>query len=132
MSLLTFLKEIFPGKPHWTAQDMQDLTGKVVCVTGGNTGIGWETCKVIILSRVLNNTNRQALLEHNAKVYLCARDEKKAFAAIEKLKQVTGKSDVHFLKLDLADIPSAAAAAKELLAKEPRIDILFLNAYSSP
>ena len=73
----------------------------------------------------------QALSEHNAKVYLCARSEQKAVAAIEKLKQATGKDNVHFLKLDLADIPSAAAAAKELLTKERKIDILFLNAYFS-
>jgi len=86
----------------------------VTVVTGGNTGIGWETCK--------------ALLEHNAKVYLCARSEEKANAAIAKLKQVTSKDNVHFLKLDLGDLPSAAAAARELAAKEPKIDILFLNA----
>lgn len=47
---------------------------------------------------------------------------------MDKLKEVTGKTNVHFLKLDLADLPSCAAAAKELLAKEPNIDILFLNA----
>lgn len=31
-TLLTFLKEIFPGKPHWTAADMPDLTGKVYSI----------------------------------------------------------------------------------------------------
>jgi hypothetical protein len=31
--------------------------------------------------------------------------------------------------LDLADIPSAAAAARELVAKESRLDLLFNNAY---
>ena len=71
-------------------------------------------------------------MEHNAKVYLCARNEQKAAAAIDKLKQVTGKDNVQFLKLDLADIPSAAAAAQELLSKEQKIDILFLNAYFPP
>lgn len=125
----TFFKEIFPGKPQWTAADIPDLSGKVVCVTGGNTGIGWETCKVNHLTYAKIWSNYQALLEHNAKVYLCARNEGKASAAIDKLKQVTGKADVHFLKLDLADLPSCAAAANELTAKEPRIDILFLNAY---
>jgi len=59
---------------------------------------------------------------------LCARNEKKAFAAMDKLKGVTGKTNVHFIKLDLGDLPSCAAAAKELLVKEPTIDILFLNA----
>jgi len=61
-------------------------------------------------------------------VYLCARSENKALAAIEKLQKATGKTAVHFLKLDLGDLPSCAAAAKELLAREPKIDILFLNA----
>ena len=109
---------MFPGKPRWTAKDMPDLAGKVVCVTGGNTGIGYETCK--------------ALLEHNAKVYLAARNEQKAMAAIEKLKTATGKDDIHWLKLDLADIPSCAAAAKELASNESKLDILFNNAYILP
>ena len=117
MSLLTWLKEIFPGTPKWTAKDMPDLTGKVVCVTGGNTGIGYETCK--------------ALLEHNAKVYLAARNEQKATTAIEKLKEATGKNDVHWLKLDLSDLTSCAAAARELASKETKLDILINNAYAS-
>src|SRR5438045_2272898 len=53
MSLTTWLKELFPGKPHWTANDMPDLTGKVVVVTGGNAGIGWEKCKVIALRMIM-------------------------------------------------------------------------------
>jgi NAD(P)-dependent dehydrogenase (short-subunit alcohol dehydrogenase family) len=74
-------------------------------------------------------TNYKALLEHNAKVYLAARNENKTLPAIEKLKQVTGKDNIHFIKLDLGDLPSCAAAAKELSSKEPKLDILFLNAY---
>ena len=70
-------------------------------------------------------------MQHNAKVYLCARNKGKAQDAIDKLKQVTGKDDIHFIKLDLGDLPSCAAAAKELAAKEPRLDILFCNAYAT-
>jgi len=50
--------------------------------------------------------------------------------ALEKLKNVTGKDNIHYIKLDLGDLPSCAQAAKELRAKEPKIDILFLNAYN--
>jgi retinol dehydrogenase 12 len=62
-------------------------------------------------------------------VYLAARNEAKTLPAIEKLKQDTGKDNIHYLKLDLGDLPSCAAAAKELASKEPKLDILFLNAY---
>lgn len=48
---------------------------------------------------------------------------------MEQLKRETGNESVHFLKLDLADMSSCAAAAKELISKEDRLDILFNNAY---
>ena len=49
---------------------------------------------------------------HNAKVYIAGRSEAKANEAITTLKEETGKTDIHFLKLDLADIQSAIRAAK--------------------
>ena len=128
MSLSTWLQELFPSTPKWTSKDMPDLTGRVACVTGGNTGIGWETCKVSWSFCSAMELNAQALGEHNAKVYLAARSEEKAMAAIEKLRNATGKDNFHFLKLDLGNLPSCAAAARELAAKEPKLDILFLNA----
>jgi hypothetical protein len=30
--------EIFPGKPAWNVNDMPDLTGKIIIVTGSNAG----------------------------------------------------------------------------------------------
>ena len=62
---------------------------------------------------------------HNAKVYIAGRSEAKANEAITTLKEETGKTDIHFLKLDLADIQSAITAAKELAAKEQQLDLLF-------
>ena len=35
--------ENFPPTPEWTAKDMPDLSGKVMVVTGGYGGIGFET-----------------------------------------------------------------------------------------
>ncbi|KAJ7339754.1 hypothetical protein DFH08DRAFT_783354 [Mycena albidolilacea] len=92
--------------------DIPDLSGKIVLVTGGNSGIGYETVKQLLLK--------------NAKVYLAARSPKKAAAAIKKLEEETKKSAV-FLELDLADLRSVRRAAESFLAQETRLDILFNN-----
>ena len=54
------------------------------------------------------------MLVKNAKVYVAARSEERAKAAIEDLKQTTGKEAI-WLKLDLSSLQSVKAAAKEFL-----------------
>ncbi|KAF9652075.1 NAD(P)-binding protein [Thelephora ganbajun] len=108
-----FIESYFAPKSKFAVDDIPDLTGKVTIVTGGNAGIGKETVK--------------ALLAKNAKVYLAARSEDRAKAAIEDLKQTTGKEAV-WLKLDLSSLKSIKAAAEEFLGKEPELHILFNNA----
>jgi len=54
----------------------------------------------------------QALLTHNAKVYIAARSQEKAEEAIKELKEETGKEGI-FLKLDLADLKAVKVAAEE-------------------
>ncbi|KAJ7725305.1 NAD-binding protein [Mycena maculata] len=93
-------------------RDMPDLSGKVTLVTGGTTGIGYETVKQLLLK--------------NAKVYLAARSPDKAAAAIKRLEKETNKSAI-FIQLDLADLPSVRKAAETFLAHESRLDILFNN-----
>ncbi|KAI4526022.1 NAD(P)-binding protein [Schizophyllum commune Loenen D] len=107
------LSECLPPPPTWTTADIPDLTGKVALVTGGNTGIGKETVR--------------ALLEHNATVYLAARNADKANAAIAEVKEATGK-EARFLKLDLSDLHAIKAAAEEILSEERHLDILFNSA----
>ena len=53
----------------------------------------------------------QALLNHNAKVYIAARNPGKANEAIKDLKEKTGKEAL-FLQLDLADLKSVKMAAE--------------------
>ncbi|KAH9919685.1 NAD-P-binding protein [Fomitopsis serialis] len=106
---------MFPPPPKWSAEEMPDLSGKVVVVTGGNDGIGKETVK--------------ALLAHNAKVYMASRNQIKAQVAIDELKRETGREAI-FLRLDLASLQSVKAAAQEFLGKETGLHVLINNAGS--
>ncbi|KAJ6620241.1 hypothetical protein B0H10DRAFT_2175766 [Mycena sp. CBHHK59/15] len=103
--------QMFPPK-FQPERDMPDLSGKITLVTGGNTGIGYQTVKQLLLK--------------NAKVYLAARSEEKAAAAIQKLEEETKKTAL-FIQLDLADLPSVRKAAETFLAQEQKLDILFNN-----
>ncbi|KAJ7612534.1 NAD(P)-binding protein [Roridomyces roridus] len=111
-------------------RDIPDLSGKggmqpssessishtnfqIIIVTGGNTGIGYETVKQLLLK--------------NAKVYLAARSPGKAATAIQSLEAET-KATAIFLQLDLGDLASVRQAAESFLKLEGRLDILFNNA----
>lgn len=111
-TLYSLVQQSFPPKPTWSASDIPDLSGKVVIVTGGNTGLGFETAKSLLL--------------HNAKVYIGARSQTKAEQAIKKLRELTGKEAL-FLKLDLGDLKAVKSAANGFLSKETELHILFNN-----
>lgn len=85
---------------------ISDLSGKVFIVTGGNSGVGKETCKQLLLK--------------NAKVYLAARSESKAQAALEELEKETGKTAI-FHKLDLGDLDATKQSAEEFLQYVSRL-----------
>ncbi|KAF8156644.1 hypothetical protein B0H34DRAFT_469564 [Crassisporium funariophilum] len=96
-------------------KDLHDLTGKIVIVTGGNTGIGYHTVKF--------------LARKGAKVYLGARSESKAMAAIFQLeREGIGSGQVLWLKVDFSDPRWAREAAQRFLGRESRLDILINNA----
>ncbi|KAI0368449.1 NAD-P-binding protein [Pilatotrama ljubarskyi] len=97
--------------------DIPDLSGKVILVTGGNAGIGFAIIR--------------HLLRRGAKVYMAARSEQKAKAAIERLQadaSASGSGEVHWLKLDLSDPRDVKQAAEEFMRKEKRLDVLVNNA----
>ncbi|KAJ7628752.1 NAD(P)-binding protein [Roridomyces roridus] len=112
--LLSVIDQNFlPPKAKWTTEDVPDLTSRVMLVTSGNSGIGFETAKV--------------LLRHNAKVYIACRSIAKGEAAIATLKDDTGK-DAILVPLDLSSLDSIKEAAAEFRKSEPELHVLFNNA----
>lgn len=96
---------------HSTASEVAngvDLTGKIVVITGGHSGIGLETTRV--------------LASKGAHVIVGARDLEKARQALAQIK------NVETLELDLSLPPSIDRFAQSVLAKHKKIDLLINNA----
>ncbi|XP_017769165.1 PREDICTED: retinol dehydrogenase 14-like, partial [Nicrophorus vespilloides] len=88
------------------------LVGKTALVTGGNSGIGYETalhlasrgCRVIIADVVDSESSRKRIVEE------------------------TGNNNIIYKWLDLGSFKSTRAFAKDIINTEPRLDILINNA----
>ncbi|GAB3800586.1 SDR family NAD(P)-dependent oxidoreductase [Spirosoma humi] len=98
----------------WTTKDMPDQTGKTIIVTGGNTGIGYETAL--------------ALTKAGANVTLACRDQQKAEKAAQAIRQQGGTGSVETAILDLASLESVNQFAEQFRQTHARLDVLINNA----
>jgi NAD(P)-dependent dehydrogenase (short-subunit alcohol dehydrogenase family) len=88
--------------------------GKVVIVTGANTGIGRETAR--------------GLLAEGATVVLAVRNLEKGEEARADIVASTGHADAEVMELDLASTASIRAFAAAFKARFDRLDVLVHNA----
>ena len=96
----------------WTKKNMPDLDGKTIIVTGGNSGLGFESVK--------------AFAEKGAEVVMTSRSIEKGEEAKAEIGDVRGKITV--MELDLADFSSIKQFAEEFKKKYTRLDVLMNNA----
>src|SRR5215510_12623777 len=98
----------------WTSDDVPGQHGRLAVVTGANTGLGFETARV--------------LAARGASVVLAVRDTEKGKRAAARIAGAAPGADVMVQPLDLTSLDSIRAAAGELRARHPRIDLLINNA----
>ncbi len=100
------------GNRKWTKENIENLKGKIMLVTGGNSGLGFESVK--------------AFAANNAKVILASRSVEKGEAAKQQLGKIGSKIDV--MQLDLSDFKSIKQFADDFKSKYKHLDVLLNNA----
>jgi NAD(P)-dependent dehydrogenase (short-subunit alcohol dehydrogenase family) len=90
------------------------IDGKVVIITGANSGIGKETAI--------------DLAKRGGKVYLACRNMKRGEDALKEIKEKSGTDNVHLLQLDLASLDSVREFSRKFHQLESQLHILINNA----
>jgi len=98
----------------WTENDVPDESGRLAIVTGSNTGLGYDTARV--------------LAGRGAHVVMAVRDTAKGEAAADRIRQLSPGAQVSVRKLDLGSLASVRDAGAEMASEYPRIDLLINNA----
>lgn len=99
---------------RWTFDDLPDQTGRTALVTGANTGIGFETARM--------------LASRGAEVILACRSEAKGRAAVDRIVAEHPGAGATLERLDLSDLENIASFATRIAAGRNRLDLLILNA----
>ncbi|MFJ6088461.1 oxidoreductase [Streptomyces sp. NPDC092369] len=98
---------------HWTPDAIPEQGGRTALITGGNSGIGLVTARV--------------LAARGARIILAGRSQANLDGAVQKVLDVTPTADVATLVVDLSDLASVGEAATRI-AETETVDLLFNNA----
>ncbi len=99
---------------RWTAADIPDLTGKTAIITGGNSGVGFETAL--------------ELARHGAITIIACRSASRGEAALERIKGSAPSSHTRLMLLDLGDLASIDAFTESFTNEYENLDLLVNNA----
>lgn len=90
------------------------MDGKVVIVTGANSGIGYQTTL--------------ELAKRGARVIMACKEMKDAEKAIQRIIKKSGNDKIELEYLDLGDLDNVRYFAQEMHKRLNRLDVLINNA----
>ena len=90
------------------------MIGKIVVVTGANSGIGKETAL--------------ELAKQGATIVMVCRNQARGAAAMAEIKRESGNANIHLMLCDLASQQSIRNFASQFKAQYDRLDVLVNNA----
>lgn len=98
----------------WKPEEIGDLSGKIVLVTGANSGIGYETAL--------------ELARRGACTVITCRSSEKVEQSLQRMRASCPHADVAGLVMDLADLTSVKRAGETFLSRYSQLDCLVNNA----
>ncbi len=98
----------------WTIDNTPDLRDKLIIVTGGNSGVGFESVK--------------AFTANGAEVIMACRNLSRGEAAKQQIFLENPKANILVMELDLMDLNSIKNFASVFHKKYTKLDILMNNA----
>jgi NAD(P)-dependent dehydrogenase (short-subunit alcohol dehydrogenase family) len=103
-----------PNKPAWTSDDIPDLSGKTIIVTGANSGIGYEAAL--------------AFARKGADLILACRDLVKAQTAAAQISASVSGPKLEVMELDLANLASVRRFSGAFHEQHQALHVLCNNA----
>jgi NAD(P)-dependent dehydrogenase (short-subunit alcohol dehydrogenase family) len=103
-----------PTAIEWVFSQIPQQHGRLVLVTGANSGIGFETARL--------------LAQRGAHVVLACRNVERGREALRRVRGHAPDAELELLELDASDLGSVRHAAAELRRRHDHVDVLINNA----
>jgi len=98
----------------WNNENIPNLYGKIAIITGSNSGIGFETAKI--------------LAKKEATVILACRNIQKGEKALQRINSEINNAKLEFIQLDLSDLKSVHQFTETFKQKHNALHLLINNA----
>lgn len=99
---------------NWTIDKIPDLSGKVIIVTGANSGTGFEAARAYAFK--------------NATTILACRSLERGRQALNQIQNEFSNANLDLIQMDLADMASIRKFTDDFMVKYNHLDILINNA----